>query len=188
MTRNLLGAIVLLGTIGAAHAQLGIITSAVTTTMDVRTKAEVTADAEISASANKRLLDDKGSEWSGVKILVFAQHVVLAGAVKTDAVKKRVEEVVKAVPQIRTLRNELLVGDVGSLAKDTAIDTEINAKLTAAKGVGSVNMRWNTTGGRVVIMGVAESAEESALALKTIRGVGGVKTVVSRLRVVPKKK
>ncbi len=42
--------------------------SAVTTTMDVRTKAEVTADAEISASANKRLLDDKGSEWSCVKI------------------------------------------------------------------------------------------------------------------------
>jgi osmotically-inducible protein OsmY len=185
--RMILGSVLLVFA-STAMAQLGIISRAVTTTMDVRTKAEVTADAEISTTANKRLLDDKGSEWSGVKILVFAQHVVLAGAVKTDAVKKRVNEVVKGVPKIRTLKNELQVGDVGSLTKDTATDTEINARLTAAKGIGSVNMRWNTTGGRVVVMGVAESKEESALALKTIREVDGVKSVVSHLRVVPKKK
>ena len=186
--RMILGGILLAFAASAAQAQLGIISRAVTTTMDVRTKAEVTADTDISATANKRLLDDKGSEWSGVKILVFAQHVVLAGAVKTDAVKKRVHEVVKGVPKIRSLKNELLVGDVGSLTKDTVLDTEINGKLTAASGVGSVNMRWNTTGGRTVIMGVAGSKEESALVLKTIREVDGVKTVVSHLRVVPKKK
>src|SRR4029078_8247572 len=103
---------------------------AVTTSMAVRNKAEVKKDAGISAGASKRLLDDKKAEWSGVSVLVFAQHVVLAGAVKTDAVKKRVEELVKQDKRIRSLKNELQVGDVGSLARDTALEAEINAKLT----------------------------------------------------------
>jgi len=153
--------------------------------MDMRSKAEVTADAEISAGASKRLLDDKKAEWAGVTVLVFAQHVVLAGAVKTDAVKKRVEELVKQDKRIRSLKNELQVGDVGSLARDTALEAEINAKLTAAKGISSVNMRWCATGGRVVLMGVAQSQHELDAALRVVRPVKGVKLLVSHLRVVP---
>jgi osmotically-inducible protein OsmY len=157
---------------------------AVGTALDVRTKDEVAADAEISASASKRLLQDKQAEWSGVTLLVFARHVVLAGAVKSEAVKQRVEAVVREDNRIRSLKNELLVGDVGRLVRDSALEGEINATLTAAKGVGSVNMRWCATGGRVVLMGVAASQAEARLAVQKIRAVGGVKTVVSRLRVV----
>ncbi len=95
---------------------------AVTTSMDVRTKAEVKADVDISAGASKRLLDDKKSDWAGVTVLVFAQHVVLAGAVKSDEVKRRVEEVVRRDKSIRSLSNEILVGNVSSLARDTALE------------------------------------------------------------------
>ena len=160
----------------------------VTTTMDMRTKAEVTADAEISGGASKRLLDDKKAEWAGVTVLVFAQHVVLAGAVKTDAVKKRVEELVKQDKRIRSLKNELQVGDVGSLARDTALEAEINAKLTAAKGISSVNMRWCATGGRVVLMGVAQSQQEADAVQRVVRPIKGVKALIAHLRVVPHKK
>src|SRR5258706_3072533 len=134
--KALAGALVGLLLAGTAWAQnpFSVLGRVVTTTMDVRSKAEVTADTEISAGASKRLLDDKKAEWAGVTVLVFAQHVVLAGAVKTDAVKKRVEELVKQDKRIRSLKNELLVRDVGSLARDTALEAEINAKLTAAKG------------------------------------------------------
>jgi osmotically-inducible protein OsmY len=161
---------------------------AVTTTMDVRSKAEVTADSEISAGASKRLLDDKKAEWAGVTLLVFAQHAVIAGAVKTAEVKKRVEDLVKQDKRIRTLKNELQVGDGASFARDTALETEINAKLTAEKGISSVNMRWCATGGHVVLMGVAQSQQESDAALRKVRGIKGVKTVVAHLRVVPHKK
>jgi osmotically-inducible protein OsmY len=176
---------------GPAAAQLNPFTAigkVVTTSMDARSKAEVTADTEISAGASKRLLDDKQAEWAGVTVLVFAQHVVLAGAVKSEAVKKRVEELVKKDARIRSLRNELLVGDVGSLARDTALEAEINAGLTAAKGVSSVNMRWCATGGRVVLMGVAQSPQEASLAAQKVRGIKGVKSLVSHLRVVSPKK
>ena len=175
---------------GAAQGQVNpfsVLGKVVTTSMDARSKAEVTADAEIGAGASKRLLDDRKSEWAGVTVLVFAQHVVLAGAVKTDAVKKRVEETVRRDARIRSLKNELLVGDLGSLARDTALEAEINARLTAAKGVSSVNMRWCATGGHVVLMGIAQSASEASLAVATARGIKGVKSVKSQLRVVPKK-
>ena len=179
----------ILGTAAAQLNPFSAIGRIVTTSMDVRTKAEVSADTEISAGASKRLLDDKKAEWAGVAVLVFAQHVVLAGAVKTEAVKKRVEELVKQDQSIKALRNELLVGDVGSLARDTALEAEINAKLTAAKGVSSVNMRWSATGGQVVLMGIAQSAQEASLATTTVRGVKGVKSLKSHLRVVaPTKK
>ncbi len=174
----------------AGNAQVNpfsVIGRAVTTAMDVRTKAEVAADTEIAAGASKRLLDDKRAEWAGVTVLVFAQHVVLAGAVKSAETKKVVEEVVRKDRRIRSLKNELLVGDVGSLARDTALEAEINAGLTAAKGIASVNMRWCATGGHVVLMGIAGTKDEASLAVSKVRSVKGVKSVKSHLRVESRK-
>jgi osmotically-inducible protein OsmY len=188
--RALFGFLLLCAFCFTAQAQnpLSVLGRVVTTSMDARTKAEVTADANISAGASKRLLDDKGSEWKGVALLVFAQHVVLAGAVKNDKVRKRVEEVVRRDKSIRSLKNELLTGDVGQLAKDTALEAEINATLTATKGISSVNMRWSATGGRVVLMGVALSGQEASLAAQKVRNMKGVRSVASHLRVVQQKK
>jgi osmotically-inducible protein OsmY len=160
----------------------------VSTTMDVRTQDDVTTDAGISATASKQLLDDKGAEWAGVTVLVFQRHVVLAGKVKTEDVRKRVEEVVRKDRRIKSLDNELLTGNDGNLASDTALEARINAALTAASGVSSVNMRWSATGGRVILMGVAQSAKEAVLAQSRVRSVGGVKSLKSHLRVVAKKK
>ena len=164
-----------------------ILGKVVTTSMDARTKSEVTADTEISAGASRRLLDNKKAEWAGVTVLVFAQHAVIAGAVKTAEVKKLVEEIVRQDKRIRSLKNELQVGDTGSLARDTALEAEINAKLTAAKGVSSVNMRWCATGGHVILMGIAQSPSEAGLAAATVRAIKGVRSLKSHLRVVPKK-
>lgn len=186
--RALLLACLFLPGVSLAQNPFSVLGRAVSTSMDVRTKAEVTADAEIAAGASKRLLDDKKSEWSGVTVLVFARHVVLAGAVKSAEVKKRVEEVVRRDTRIRSFANELLVGNVSSLARDTALEAEINAKLTAAKGISSVNMRWCATGGHVVLMGVAQSQQEADAALARTRGTKGVKSVKSHLRVVSPKK
>ena len=66
--------------------------------------------------------------------------------------KKLVEDIVRQDKRIRTLKNELQVGDAASFARDTALEAEINASLTAAKGVSSVNMRWSATGGRVALI------------------------------------
>jgi osmotically-inducible protein OsmY len=178
---------------GGAAAQfnpLSVVGSAVSTALDVRSKGEVANDAEIAADANKRLIEDKRAEWKGVTLLVFAQRVVLAGAVQSDEAKKIVAQVVRRDSRIRALDNELVVvrkaGDDGSFVKDKTIDTKIDAVLTAAKGVSSVNMRWKTVNGNVVLMGVAQSAAEAKTAVAKVRGLDGVKSVKSLLRVQPK--
>lgn len=181
----------LMATAPLAEAQVNPLSAlgrVVSTSMDARTREEVAADTEIAAAASKQLLEDKSAEWAGVTVLVFQRHVVLAGAVKTGEVKQRVEAVVRKDRRIRSLVNELMVGNVGSLARDTALEAQINAALTAASGVSSVNMRWSATGGHVILMGVAQSAREASSAQSTVRGVGGVKSLKSHLRVVARKK
>ena len=185
---SVLACALLTGNAAAQVSPFSAVGKLFTTTIDVRSKSEVAADTEIGAGASKRLLEDKKAEWTGVTVLVFAQHVAIAGAVKSAEMKKRVEDIVRRDPKIRSLRNELLVGDVASLARDTALEAEINATLTAASGVSSVNMRWCATGGNVVLMGVAQSQREADLALQKTRAIKGVRSVKSHLRVVPAKK
>ena len=180
---------------GTSHAQLvnplSLIGKAVTTAADARTRDEVSNDIAISTDASKRLLEDKQAEWKGVSLLVFGQHVVLAGAVKTEQAKKRVAEVVKQDKRVRSLKNELAVigkaGDEGSLVGDKVLEEKINASLTATKGIGSINMRWKSVNGHLVIMGVAHTREEAALAVSKAKSVDGIKSVKSHLRVVAAK-
>lgn len=64
-----------------AHAQfnpLSVVGRAVSSAMDVRTKAEVAADAEIGAGASKRLLDDKRARCKGVKSVKSQLRIVPA--------------------------------------------------------------------------------------------------------------
>ncbi len=49
-------------------------------------------------------------------------------------------------------------------------------------------MRWCATGGHVVLMVVAQSAGEAALATAKLRGLSGVKSIKSHLRVVARNK
>ena len=164
-----------------------LVSKAVSTTLDMRTKAEVTADTEIATSAGKALLDDKKAEWKGVSVLVFAQHAVIAGSVKDEATKKRVQEIVARDKRIRSLKNELRVAADTSFVGDTVVEEKINAVLTAAKGISSVNMRWKSVAGHVVLMGVAQSAAEASLAQSKVRALDGVKSLKSHLRVVARK-
>ena len=164
-----------------------LVSKAVSTTLDVRTKAEVGTDAEISTGTSKALLDDKKAEWKGVSVLVFAQHAVIAGSVKDAATKKRVQEIVARDKRIVSLKNELRVAADTSFVGDTVIEEKINATLTVTKGISSVNMRWKSVAGHVVLMGVAQSATESSLAQAKVRGLDGVKSLKSHLRVVAKR-
>lgn len=133
------------------------------------------------------MLADQRAEWKGVSVLLFAQHTVLAGSVKNAETKQRVQEIVARDKRIRSLKNELRVAADTSLIGDTVIEEKINAVLTVTKGIASVNMRWKSVAGHVVLMGVAQSAGEATLARSKIRSLDGVKSLTSHLRIVAKK-
>ena len=164
--------------------------SVISTAMDVRTKSEVKNDVEIDAAITKRLLENKGDELKGVSALVFAQHVVLAGLVRSADAKRKAAELAGKDERIRSLQNEIVVSATesgGSLASNLFLEKKIGATLTATKGVSSVNMRWKSVGGRIILMGVAKTRAEADLAVSRIRSLDGVKSVKSRLRITGKK-
>lgn len=160
--------------------------------MDARTQEDVKHDIAIETSCHAELLRDNETEWIGVKPLVFARHVVLAGTVKTETARIRAEKLLREDRRIQRLVNTLTVirkpGDEGSFLEDTATDFKINAALTATRGVGSVNMRWKTTNGHVALMGIAQSWPEFRVAVAKVKAIDSVKSVKTYLRVVPLKK
>jgi len=164
--------------------------SVISTAMDVRSKSEVKNDVGIDATATKRLMENKGDDLKGVSVLVFAQHAVLAGSVKNEEAKRKAAELVGKDKRIRSLQNEIFIDKAasgGSLASNLFLEKKIGATLTAAQGVHSVNMRWKSVGGRVILMGVAKSQAEANLAVSKIKSLDGVKSVKSGLRVSSKK-
>lgn len=164
--------------------------SVISTAMDVRAKSEVKNDVGIDATITKRLLENKGDELKGVSVLVFAQHVVLAGLVKGADAKRKAAVLVGKDNRIRSLQNEIIVSTTesgGSMASNLFLEKKIGATLTTTKGVSSVNMRWKSVGGRIILMGVAKSRAEADLAVSRIKALDGVKSVKSRLRVTGKK-
>lgn len=164
--------------------------SAISTTMDVRTKSEVKNDVEIDVTATKRLLENKGDDLKGVSVLVFAQRAVLVGLVRSEDAKRKAAKLVGKDNRIRSLQNEIIVGTAesgGSMVSNLFLEKKIGATLTTAQGVHSVNMRWKAVGGRVVLMGVAKSQVEANLAVSRIKALDGVKNVKSCLRVGGKK-
>ncbi len=171
---------------------IALAAKAVSISVDVRSKEEVANDVAIETSCQTRLLQDDKAEWAGVTPLVFAQHLVLVGAVKNELARRRAERLMREDPNVRSLANELVVirkpGDEGSFMEDRTMDIKINAVLTATPGVGSINMRWRTVNGRVVLMGVAQSRPEAKVAVAKIRSLDGVKYVKSYLRIMPPKK
>lgn len=162
---------------------------AISTAMDVRTTDEVKSDVDIDMGITKKLLDQKGDDFKDISILVFARHAVLVGYAKNADAKRKAEELAKSDRKIRSLKNDILIGAAGGgMGGNLVIDKKIDYSLTATKGVSSVNMRWKVYGSEVFLMGVAQSQKEADLAISTIRGLDGVKSVRSSLRIVKPKK
>ena len=170
--------------LASAFDPLSLAGSAVSTAMDVRSKAEVKNDVEIDVALTKKFLEAKGDDFKDVSTLVFAQHAVLVGYAKTDAARHKAEALAKADKRIRVLKNDIVVGSAaGGMAGNLVQDKKIGVALTAADGVHSVNMRWKAYGGEVFLMGVAKTQKEADLAISKIRGLDGVKNVRSSLRI-----
>lgn len=179
-------AAVALATVVPANAfdPLSLAGSAVSTALDVRSKTEVKNDVEIEASLTKKLLEARGDDFKDVSVLVFAQHAVLVGYAKSEEARHKAEALAKADKRIRSLKNDIVIGSpTGNMAGNLVVDKKIGVALTAAKGVHSVNMRWKVYGGEVFLMGVAKSKGEADLVVAKIRGVDGVKSVRSQLRI-----
>ena len=144
-------------------------------------------------------LDDQGIELRGaarireiandrmyVSLTSFNRQVLLTGSVGSDADRRRAEEVVARVDNVRSVVNELSVGDSSTFqerSNDTYITGKVKASLLDAKDIFANSFKVVTERGTVYLMGIA-TRRELDRATDITRGVTGVNKVVRVVEVV----
>lgn len=144
-------------------------------------------------------LDDQGIELRGaarireiandqmyVSVTSFNRQVLLTGSVGSEADRRRAEQVIQGIDNVRSVVNELRIGPTRSFTQgsnDTLITGKVKASLLDAKDLFANSFKVVTENGTVYLMGLA-TRRETDRATEIIRGISGVQRVVRVVEVV----
>lgn len=173
---------------------LSAIKGAVEAAVEDRSASDIAKDTSIKAKITAGVIDKMGSDVLSLNADVYEQDVMLTGTVKTAEQKATAEKLTKKIEGVRTIHNDIRVatpveekkGAVEGFVDDTVIDGKINTLLIDARGVNATNFRWRSVEGHVYLFGRALSKEELDKAITVVKGIKGVASVTSRVKVKPK--
>jgi osmotically-inducible protein OsmY len=117
---------------------------------------------------------------------VFNRNVLLTGEVATSTLGKEVEALVLTVTNVRSVSNELAVGEPSSIATrsaDTLITSKIKALFIEDRLIQSSAFNVTTERGNVYLQGRVTQAE-AGRATEIARTVSGVRQVVKVLEYI----
>lgn len=145
-------------------------------------------DSTITARVKAALIDDKSISSAGISVKTENKVVTLSGSVDSTAQKEQALSVAKNVKGVTTVNDKLSVSEEQSAslkgyAGDTAITSQIKAKLLADDMVPSRNITVETSDGVVQLSGSVESRQQADRAADIAKAVSGVKSVENNLRV-----
>ena len=116
-----------------------------------------------------------------VNVTSYNGIVLLTGEVATEASKNDVAQLVRSMPKVRVVQNELVVGSTSTLSartNDTFITSKVKARFVEDRHKFQINHVKVVTEGRVVyLMGIVRHDEGDAAA-QTARTTSGVERVV----------
>ncbi|WP_434666287.1 molecular chaperone OsmY [Klebsiella sp. B345] len=145
-------------------------------------------DSTITARVKAALIDDKSISSAGISVKTENKVVTLSGSVGSTAQKEQALSVAKNVKGVTTVNDKLSVSEEQSAslkgyAGDTAITSQIKAKLLADDMVPSRNITVETSDGVVQLSGSVESRQQADRAADIAKAVSGVKSVENNLSV-----
>jgi osmotically-inducible protein OsmY len=136
-------------------------------------------DESIEVRASNRINDRFGARVH-VNVTSYNRIVLVTGEVPDDAARQEVEKIVRAVPNVREVTNDLQIAGISSYASrtnDTYLTTKVRGGLLDTKRVSSVHLKVVTEAGAVYLMGVVTEPEAEE-AVEIARNTGGVRKVV----------
>lgn len=148
--------------------------------LDRRTLGAQTEDQEIEIKAMNRMREAL-KQPGGVSVTSFNRKVLLTGQVASEDDKRSAEAAVAALPNVRSVHNELQVLGRPSLATsaaDTAITARVKKALLDAQDLHANVIKVVTESGTVYLMGLVSRREADRAAQVTSR-VAGVQRVVT---------
>ncbi len=166
---------------GCAAVVVGGAATGAAVATDRRTAGVFVGDQEIELRAMTRLREALPQKSASVAVTSFNRQVLLTGQVPDDATRTRATEVVRGVPDVRNVFNELSVSGVTSLtstANDTGITASVKTRLLRDERVPGTKIKVKTEAGVVYLMGLVTN-NEAEVASEIARTTSGVTKVVT---------
>jgi osmotically-inducible protein OsmY len=145
-------------------------------------------DDQITQIATNMIATDQALTNKAHIVAVSYNYVLLlAGEAPTEELRQQAVELVKKVPNIKRIFNQIIVAQPISLltrSKDTSITANIRARMLATTNLKSNNFKVVTDDGTVYILGLA-TRQQGDIAAKVVQDSSGVKRVVKLIEYLP---
>jgi osmotically-inducible protein OsmY len=142
-------------------------------------------DNAIVVAINEAWLREDPAIFRKVSTAIHDGIVVLTGHVTYPETASRAEAIAARIDGVREVVNHIRIDrspDLATAAQDRWITTRLRAALTFAPEVNAVNYSIDTVAGTVYVSGIARDQAELDRVLARVRATGGVKDVVSAVR------
>ena len=146
---------------------------------DRRTTGTQIDDESIEVRASNRLNDRFGGTVH-INVTSYNRIALLTGEVPDERAREEAEKVVRAVPQVREVTNDLQVAGISSYVSrtnDTYLTSKVRGRLLDTKRASPVHVKVVSESGVVYLMGVVTTAEADEV-VDIARNTGGVRKVV----------
>jgi osmotically-inducible protein OsmY len=146
---------------------------------DRRTTGTQIDDESIEVRASNRISDRFGSTVH-INVTSYNRNALLTGEVPDEKSRDEAEKIVRAVPTVRDVTNDLQIAGIssyGSRGNDSYLTTKVRGGLLDTKRVSPVHLKVVTEAGVVYLMGVVTETEADE-AVNIARNTGGVRKVV----------
>lgn len=166
---------------GCAAVAVGGAAVGTSVALDRRTAGAYVGDEEIELRSMNRLREAISQKTGKISATSYNRQVLLTGQVPDETTRTRATEVVKGVPEVRTVFNELSISGVTSLTSrtnDTAITANVKTRLLRNEQVHGTTIKVVTESGVVYLMGLVTRAEVG-IATEIARTTSGVTKVVT---------
>ncbi len=138
-------------------------------------------DQQIQYTAYQQIIADPSlTTGSHIVVETFDRNVLLVGEAPTEDIRDRVEAIVRALPKVNRIYNQITIGPPASAAElstDSWITTKVRSEMIATKGLNSGQVKVITENGSVYLLGIV-THEQAQLAVNVARHVNGVQRVV----------
>jgi osmotically-inducible protein OsmY len=146
---------------------------------DRRTTGTQIEDESIEVRASNRINDRFGARVH-VNVTSYNRIALITGEVPDGQARDEVEKIVRAVPSVRDVTNDLQIAGIsglGSRTNDSYITTKVRGRLLDTKRTKNVHVKVVTEAAVVYLMGVVTEAEADEV-VEIARNTGGVRKVV----------
>ncbi|MDX1294418.1 MAG: BON domain-containing protein [Hyphomonas sp.] len=171
---------------GCAAAVLGTAGAVSVAAVQDKSLGEAVDDATASNQIKTRLLAESANRFGEVDVEVTGGLVLLSGRVIAPEDRVEAEGIAWTSSLTRDVANEIRIQPPGGFlanVSDELITARVRARLVGSSTVKSLNFNVETYDGVVYLMGIARSADELKRAATEASMVGGVKQVVSYVRI-----